>query len=466
MINPSSLVGSDPSVISTLLIPLFEKFDEEGVCWAVMRGWEGLPYYTRHDVDFLIAKKDIRRAVKLAGLVAREQGWVQYGSFKFSNLRSHWFLLDGENEVSFLQLDFFTEASLRGIPFLDSRDWLANRMRNSVGIWHTAIGYAACCTLLKELIANGRLEGELRYQQIKEAVSSDIENYRQALSQALSSDDLVDQIIHISKTEEWLKFNEIASSIRESVLRFKLSNILPVCQYVLDVIRMQFFPYLRLFIAFIGPDGCGKTTVADAVVKRFDHRPFAGLYRIHSDFGCLPRLRDIYVCVCRLLGKKIDYPPEPLPGTKHMGMKPPLSRMRSMFYVFYYGLGLFLGQFKLLFWRSFSGIVLADRYYFDYYYMRGHMKCPRWYLNLVSCIVPKPDLVFVLERPADDIYRQKPELTVNEISRQQNEIRNCVFGKKYTRVIDASEGIDLAVQRVSREIELWLIERDKKIEKK
>ncbi|MDD2599383.1 MAG: hypothetical protein PHO37_09175 [Kiritimatiellae bacterium] len=459
MNNPPSLVGSDPSVIATLLVPLFKRLDLENIQWAVLRGWEELPHYTRHDVDFLIANKDIKRTIAIAGLVAHEEGWIEYGAFKFSNLRSHWYLLDGKDEVSYLQLDFFTAASLRGVLFLDSGPWFDKRKRNKAGIWHMTIGYAACCTLLKELIANGKIEGELRHRQVREAIKEDREDYTLALSQSLNNVELVKKIVACSEKEDWAEAAKLSPAIRRAVMRFKFRNLPGISMYIIDVLRMQFFPYLRLFIAFIGPDGCGKTTIADAIVKRFDHRPFAGLYRIRSDFGFFPRLRDIKKFVCKIVGKHIEFPPEPTPGTTHMGMKPPLSRPRSMFYVFYYGLGLCLGQVKLLLWRSFSGIILADRYYFDYYYMRGHMHCPKWYLNLIGCMVPKPDMVFVLERSAEEIYAQKPELSVEEIKRQQEAIRLCLNGKKYARIIDASEGVEATIAKVSREIELWLISK-------
>jgi thymidylate kinase len=115
-----------------------------------------------------------------------------------------------------------------------------------------------------------------------------------------------------------------------------------------------------------------------------------------------------------------------------------------------------------MFWRAFSGIVLADRYFFDYYYMLGYVNCPKWYLDVISVLVPKPDLLFALERPAEEIYAQKPELEVGEIKRQQQAIHNALSEKHYMRIIDASQGIDETVRRVSREIELWLVSQASK----
>lgn len=457
--NPDSLVGSDPSVIALFLQSFFSEMNKEKLLWAVMRGWEGLPFYTRHDVDFLVDRKNLSAALKILRSVAAQTGWIEYGSFRFSNLTSIWFLLDDSHEVSFLQLDFFTEASLRGVRFLDSSKWLHSRIAREDGLYHMDIGYAACCTLIKECLANGRLDGELRYQQVRDAVALSSDAYRKALKEILGDSELFEKVFDLSRREDWKGLENCVSEMRRYVFRFKASNIFPIFRYVCDVFRLQFFPYLRIFIAIIGPDGCGKTTVADGVSARFKHRPFASIRRIHSDFGFLPRLRDIKKWIFRLANIHIDFASDLAPGTRHMGMQPPLSQVRSMLYVLYYGIGLRLGMLKLLTWRTFSGMILADRYYYDYYYMRGHMQCPRWWLDMIGIIVPEPDLIFYLDRPAEKIYAQKPELEISEIKRQQQAINDVMKKNKRFRIINASQGIDDAVQKVSRWVELWLISR-------
>jgi len=453
----ASLVGRNPAVIKPFMETLFSEFNTHGIVWAVMRGWEYLPSYIRHDVDFLVDKKSLPDVLQRTREVAVKTGWSEYGSFRFSNLTSFWFLLDGADGISYLQLDFFTEASLRGIPFLDSTAWLKQRISRADGLYHVDIGYAACCTLVKEYLANGSFRGELRYQQVRDALALSPEKYRQALTEVFNKDkELVEIIMALSGKEDWEGLAQFSKRMRQNVFRFRWRTFFSFIRYLSDVVKMQFLPYLRLFVVFIGPDGCGKTTVADGIVKYFDHRPFAGFYRIHSDFGTLPRLRNIKKMVYGLFGRKIEFAPAPLPGTRHVGMQKPLSRFRSMFYVLYYGIGLRLGTLKLLCWRSFSGMILADRYYYDYYYMIGHVNCPKWWLDLIGFFVPKPHFIFYLDRPAEEIYRQKPELDITEIKRQQTVICECFKNHPNFVFVDASKGIVEAIQLVSQKIEKWL----------
>lgn len=44
---------------------------------------------------------------------------------------------------------------------------------------------------------------------------------------------------------------------------------------------------------------------------------------------------------------------------------------------------------------------------------------------------------------------------MEEIHRQQREIKRFLVGKDFSRVIDASQGVDETVRRVSAEIEKW-----------
>ena len=453
-----SLIGTHPEVIESFLAPFFKALDEAGIVWAVAHGWEGLPTYARHDVDLIIPKRQLKRAVVILKSVAQETGWINYCHFKASNLHSYWILLPGE-EISYFQIDIFTESSLRGIPFFSTKEPLKKRWRNDAGIWCMPYSYSGASVLIKELVANSRLEREARHRQVSDGLEKDRDNFIALLLEAFDGDkELADDTVAVIENKDWDALARLSPRIRKRVMRVRPSNLWGIAVYVFDNIRLRLFPFLRPFVALVGPDGCGKTTIADAIAEYFDHRPLCGLMRIHSNFPNALRLRDTYKAIMRLFGKKVEFTKEPEPGTKGMGMKPPLDRARSMLYVLYYGISLAFGRWSLFRWRTFSGLLIADRYYYDYYYMRGHMNCPKWWKDLVWLIVPKPDLVFVLERDAEDIYRQKPELEVEEIRRQQAAIRNVLTGKVNARFIDAGKGKDDTIKSVEREIERWIME--------
>ena len=93
-----------------------------------------------------------------------------------------------------------------------------------------------------------------------------------------------------------------------------------------------------------------------------------------------------------------------------------------------------------------------DRYYYDYYFQLGYLHCPRWLLNCVEYLVPKPDLAIFFDRDAREIYATKPELTVAEIEREQKIIRELLANRSFGRTIDASKGIEPTIEAVKAEI--------------
>ncbi len=453
-----SVIGSHPEVIEPLLAKFFAKLDESGILWAVAHGWEGLPRFARHDVDVVVERRNIKSVERIIRDSVTDTGWHIYGHFRNSGLFSYWMLLQGE-EISYFQIDILTGGGMRGIPFfsLSIKDELGGRWRNEAGIWCLPYAHAGATVLIKEMIAHSRVDGELRHRQIKTAILTDGERFRALMLDAVKSPSVVEKITQACYEDRWDDLSQYGDIVRQGVLRFRFRNVPSMTRYVYDYFRFRFFPFLRLFVAIVGPDGCGKTTIAEGIIKHFDKRPFLNNMTIHSNFRFTIRLREIKRFVYSLFGKKIEFAPEPPPGTRGMGMTPPLSCLQSMFYVLYYGILLALGRIQLWMWRTYSSLLVADRYFYDYYYMYGHSKSPAWFKNLVGVIVPKPQLVFFLDRPAEEIFVQKPELEIAEIKRQQEAIRNLMKNDIRARIIDASHGVDATLKAVNVEIEKWLM---------
>lgn len=451
-----SLVGPRPEMAKTYLMPLFDALNSSGIEWAVSHGWEGLPEYVRHDVDLTVCPRDIKQAEAITKEIAEKTGWKIYAMFVFSGLHSYWLLKRFEDGLYFLQIDFDVSFNMRGCVLLDSKDFLEGRMQQQNGIWVANRGVGAAWILLKELIANGTIGGESRRKQILMACYEDRDGLLRALRKAVGDNVLSNKVLEICEKNNWDALDHLAPTIRRKATRFKFRNIPSIIKYAIDVAKYAFSPFLRLFIAFIGPDGCGKTTIVDRVQERFLHRPFNSLMRVKSDFGTLPRLRNIKRMGAILTGRKVEFEDGPPPGTPGMGMGAPVGAMRSAIYIIYYGIGLFLSRFSLLRWRTFAGWIIADRYFYDYYYMRTHLRCPVWFKNLIELFVPKPDFIFYLDRPADQIYRQKKELDIDEIKREQEVIKYALGNKRQFREIDASHGIEVTVEKVCSTIEGWL----------
>ena len=455
---PKSVVGSHPEVIESFVLPFLKRLDEADILWAVAHGWYGLPKYARHDIDLLVLRKDVKAVEKSVREVCAETGWILYGSFRNSILWSYWILLPGA-EQSYFQIDVMTESGMRGRPFFRSclgKNELRRRWKNDDGIWCVSHAFAAASDLLKELIANSRFEGELRFRHVEDALTNEPDDLISLIADSIKDKALADNIVEACRSKDYEALAAYAPAIRKRFMRYTMRDIPSLARYVYDYFRLRFFSFLRLMVVIVGPDGCGKTTIGDGIEARFRQRPFLNIMRIHSNFSSAIRLRDIKAFLARLVGKKIEFKQEAAPGTRGIGMTHPLSPLRSMAYIAYYGIWFALSRVQLWKWRTFSSIIIADRYYYDYFYMRGHMRSPAWFKRLVGMIVPKPNLIFYLDRPADEIFRQKPELEIEEIRRQQEAIKQFLDGNSCARIVDASKGVETTIASVTADIERWL----------
>ena len=449
-----SLIGKDPTVIRQYVLALFAALDRGKITWAVMRGWERLPDWTRYDIDILVARQEANNAVAIVKNVAIDTGWLVYGVLDMGDMRSVWMLRRGGDGHDYLRIDIETGNRYRGIEIHESQKYLGRRIWDKERrLWRMPDGYAGAAVLLKELAVKGRIDSPRRQKQVLSGVTDP--QFDEIVSDSICDSDLLENLYSLLREENWSGIAKLSPQIRKRIFRRTPVNVLRMICYAFATARGLFSPFMRCLIVLVGPDGCGKTTIADAIAERFNGRPFQGLMRIHMLFG-VPRMRSLKAALYRCFGKNLPIQAEPAPGTRHVGMQKPHSMLRAMAYVTYYGLGMIFGRIRLLLWRTQGGLVLADRFFQDYYYMRGYMKCPKWYVRMMEFFVPTPDLIISLERSAEDIYAQKPELDVAEIKREQEAIRRLLGYRNNARIVDAGDGVEMTVKRVNVEIEKWI----------
>jgi len=171
-----------------------------------------------------------------------------------------------------------------------------------------------------------------------------------------------------------------------------------------------------LSIALLGPDGCGKSTIAELLRKRVEITRYTGAEIYHGHFGFLPELKVLKKLLPLHHGGEIEK--KPLPGTENIGMDEPHSIVRSFVYIVYYSIDFALSRFSVGKAVSSGKLVIFDRWFHDFFFQRKHRRVPRWLLWLIAWPLPKPDLTVFLFADPHVIRNRKPELTVEEISRE------------------------------------------------
>ena len=190
-------------------------------------------------------------------------------------------------------------------------------------------------------------------------------------------------------------------------------------------------PTSGLHIVFLGPDGVGKSTVIDQVKAalspaflRYSYQTFApslipGKFQVQKDtpHQLPPRgkaaswVKAAWWSVCYTAG--------------HVAaVRPTVAR---------------------------GGLVLNHRYLPDAIVdpKRYRYSGPRWILSALWKVAPKPDLLFVLDAPADVIQRRKKEVTPEETARQREGYRAVAEALPNAHIISTDRPLAEVVAEVN-----------------
>lgn len=173
-------------------------------------------------------------------------------------------------------------------------------------------------------------------------------------------------------------------------------------------------------LSVVGPDGVGKSTLIDAMVKG-----------VLQDQEIL-RIRNVGLLPRRTLPQVPVTEPH-----KDPPYSPPVSLLKVGYVYFDYLLGWFLRLRPFL--RK-GGWVVLERGWWDMAVdpTRYRMRLPSRLMWKLGKVLPHPDLLLVLEAPAEVVFERKKELPVAELRRQQQTWRKRLPAGQPHVFLDAS----------------------------
>jgi thymidylate kinase len=199
---------------------------------------------------------------------------------------------------------------------------------------------------------------------------------------------------------------------------------------ILDVVRRvrRWSQPTGLLMAVMGPDGAGKSTLIEHLVQAV-----GPAFQHHRIFHWRPML---------LWRRKSKCDTSKPHGQRQHSCSWSIARLSA--HLLDYWLGYWLVIRPLL---ARSGLVVFDRYFDDVLIdpKRYRYGGPLWLARILQRVIPKPDLVLVLDASEKVLLSRKQEVAPEELRRQRQLYSRCVKGATGTRVISAADSVSHVV---------------------
>ena len=350
---------------------------------------------------------------------------------------------DGERE--FVRLDVWTDPDVDGLRFYPG-DALLPRPTADV-----AFG----CTLSRR-IAKGDL-GASDCRELAAWYARDPDGCEREVTR-LWPRATADRLVGAIRAGRWDVVRREVPALRAALRRraFRRAPIATARRIVTrQVVRARHVlrPAHGLHVVLLGPDGVGKSTVVDAL--RAEIAPAFARVTVQAVAPALSQLRDGSY---RTRATHHEHARAANPhGLPLHGLA--TSLLKAAYWLVYYALGHHLFVRPVL---ARGGLVLRHRHLVDALVdaRRYRYSGPAWVLRVLWWVVPKPDLVILLDAPAETVHDRKAELTVEEIARQRRAYRLLVQGLSgIGRIVDATGAPEETAARALEVVIRWMAER-------
>ena len=419
--------ASEQEQVSGLVTAVFRAWQQAGIAFLVLRNYEGLPAFTTNDIDVLVAPADLRRAEQVLLTAARQAGFRLLNRGEFATLALYLGTAPSNAQAHF---DLFTDLKWRGFDFLDCRGFLGRRVdRGLFCSPHPA--HEAATNLLAHFVFTGHIK----------------EKYRPGITAGFQADPpaalavlagtcgpkLAAALVAAVARGDWSGIERQAGRVRRT-LRWRQLIFHPghtaasFCRDAGRLLRRLWRP-LGLTVVFCGTDGSGKSTAAAAVI--------AGLRGTFSPAK----------------GRQFHWKPPVFSGRRQAARgdssTPHAQSARSvpasLLFLAVHWLEFLLGwplKIRPVTFRG--GLVLIDRYYFDFFVdqRRYRLRAPTGLVRLGYFLLPKPDLVFLLDAPTEVLQARKQEMPREETQRQRDAFLELVRSLPNGHIIDAAQPAD------------------------
>ncbi|MGD0258568.1 MAG: hypothetical protein ABSD29_01950 [Verrucomicrobiota bacterium] len=430
--------------ISQLVTAVFRAWQQAKINFLVLRNYESLPRFINNDIDVLVDRAQLRQAEQALLGAAAQAGFRLHNRVEFATLALY--LSSPQTNVQ-AHFDLFTALKWRGFEFVSCQEYLQRKVGRELFSIPASADETAT-KLLAWLIYTGKVKEKYRA-----AVAAGCQTEQAAVTDLLArtyGPARARLLVTAAALEQWAALEAAAGSLRRALILRQLIGHpwRTIASLLADARRLagRFLWPPGLTVVLCGADGSGKSTAARAVmdglggtfppqkVRHFHWKPPLFSARRQAARG---------------------------PATDPHGL-PARNPISSLCCFGFQWLEFLLGSHLRLRPVTFrGGLVLIDRYYYDFFVdqRRYRLSVPLFVIRLGLFFLKKPDLVFLLDAPAEVLQSRKQEVAPVETERQRIAYRELVRGLSNGRVLDATQPPEKVGADINRAILDFMAQR-------
>lgn len=407
---------------------LIRVFEEAAVPYCILSGYDGYPSEIGSDIDFMVPPEWLDRLPGLMATVARRSGGHLVQCLMHETTASFFVIARQEGpHVAYLHPDASTDYRRHGRLWLRAAEILPGRQRHANGFWVPAPADAFTYYLIKK-IDKGSLDDDQamqlsrRFCEAPDAAAAALRNLLPPTGAKI--------VEQAARSGKWSAVRRALPLLRRALRgRSEEQTLHERASQAAREVRRTIERILSpsgLTIAVLGPDGSGKSSVAA---------------RVSAELAQAFRRTRYQHLKPRLWAAKPSSTEAGAAAVTDPHAKPLRGRWLSTAKLFHFWATYVLGGLLQVFpARIRSTLLIFDRYYHDIladpcrYRYGGSLALA----HKLGRYVPHPDLVFILDAPAELLQRRKKEVPFAESKRQRMVYLSLAREFANAHVIDAA----------------------------
>lgn len=369
--------------------------------YAVLRNYEGLPDKNEsRDIDIIITPDSLRKVLKPLCRLIDESGWKLVTYLRSDRLTT---LVCGrctEAGTELVQWDFFINTSVWGLELMRAEEFLQHKQWNGF-LWHIGVeGQFLDKYLYNRTVGAAYPEKYLATREA--AMHSPIVEQKLQTVFGIASVEACDRVQGRKLLWPVIRYN----------MHHPLRCLCGVLCFLYTFARNYLCSNTGFSMAFTGPDGSGKTTVIDTVI-----RELGDVFRkAHVYYHFRPTLFGNLGEVAHAAGVKanVDRDYDRPHRSTHK------SRLSSLCRLAYYSIDYILGYWlRVKTQTRITRLVVFDRYYTDIICDSRRSSIylsPRFLYGFGRVFIPMADYNILLTASTESILSRKAELDADGIA--------------------------------------------------